>query len=174
MLQLLKQVDTRPRDSSRLQFELLLLSVPTMLEKNFISFSSLAPTPFLPPANEVWGNVIFSVACVQNSVHGGGGFCLSACSDTTPLGPDTPSEQTPRDPCPVHAERYSHQAGGMHPTGMQSCFYLFCNYFHISTKTFLGICLLSTVLNQSPFLGVLFLDISKPVPIPGRLVSRYF
>ena len=29
---------------------------------------------FLPPANEVWGKVIFSVACVKNSVHGGGGL----------------------------------------------------------------------------------------------------
>ena len=28
---------------------------------------------FLPPANEVWGKVIFSQACVKNSVHGGGG-----------------------------------------------------------------------------------------------------
>ena len=30
-----------------------------------------------------------------------------------------PPEQTP--PCPVHAGRYGQQAGGMHPTGMQSC-----------------------------------------------------
>ena len=27
---------------------------------------------YLPPANEVWGKVIFSVACVKNSVHRGG------------------------------------------------------------------------------------------------------
>ena len=26
---------------------------------------------FLPPENEVWGKVIFSEACVMNSVHGG-------------------------------------------------------------------------------------------------------
>ena len=26
---------------------------------------------YLPPANEVWGKVIFSEACVKNSVHGG-------------------------------------------------------------------------------------------------------
>ena len=31
---------------------------------------------FLPPANEVWGKVIFSVACVKNSVHSGGGGLL--------------------------------------------------------------------------------------------------
>ena len=41
----------------------------------------------LPPAN-VWGKVIFSVACVKNSVHRG--VCLSACWDTT-----RPQEQTP-------------------------------------------------------------------------------
>ena len=29
--------------------------------------------PLLPPANEVWGKVIFSEACVKNSVHGGRG-----------------------------------------------------------------------------------------------------
>ena len=28
---------------------------------------------FLAPANEVWGKVIFSVACVKDSLHGGGG-----------------------------------------------------------------------------------------------------
>ena len=27
--------------------------------------------PVLPPANKVWGKVIFSVACVKNSVHTG-------------------------------------------------------------------------------------------------------
>ena len=27
---------------------------------------------FLPPANELWGKVIFSQACVKNSVHRGG------------------------------------------------------------------------------------------------------
>ena len=37
----------------------------------------------LPPANEVWGKVIFSEACVKNSVHRGE-VCLSACWDTTP------------------------------------------------------------------------------------------
>ena len=30
--------------------------------------------PFLPPANEVWGKVIFSVACVKNSVHNAGRY----------------------------------------------------------------------------------------------------
>ena len=55
---------------------------------------------FLPPANEVWGKVIFSVACVKNSVHEGWGVCLSACWDpprekTPSLGPSTPGSRHP-------------------------------------------------------------------------------
>ena len=42
----------------------------------------------LPPADEVWGKVIFSVACVKNSVHRGG---LPQCMlGYHPLGADTP------------------------------------------------------------------------------------
>ena len=49
---------------------------------------------YLLPANEVWGKVIFSVACVKNSVHRG--VCLSACWDTTPLEQThLPWKQTP-------------------------------------------------------------------------------
>ena len=81
----------------------------------------------LPPATEVLGKVIFSEACVKNSVHGGG-FCLSACWDTThppskyptpeqappeqahpprtrhPLRADTPQDQTPPEQAPPQAE----------------------------------------------------------------------
>ena len=43
----------------------------------------------------------------------------------TPRSRHPPPEQTPppgADPlCAVHAGRYGQQAGGMHPTGMQSC-----------------------------------------------------
>ena len=75
---------------------------------------------FLPPANEVWGKVIFSVTCVKNTVHGGGGGgCLPH------LGYHPPPEQSPQ--CAVHDGRYGQQAGGMHPTGMQS-FENFCQY----------------------------------------------
>ena len=58
--------------------------------------------PLLPPANEVWGKVIFSVACVKNSVHRE--VCLSACWDTTPPEQTLPRrrhpppEQTPPGP----------------------------------------------------------------------------
>ena len=63
----------------------------------------------LPPANEVWGKVIFSQACVKNSVHregcllpGGGGCLLRGVP-----GGDLPGTTT--------------AAGGTHPTGMHSC-----------------------------------------------------
>ena len=47
--------------------------VPTFLEwQNSLTFPVFF-SQFLPPANEVWGKVIFSEACVKNSVHGGGG-----------------------------------------------------------------------------------------------------
>ena len=66
---------------------------------------------FLPPANEFWGKVIFSVACVKNSVYMGWGVCLSTCWDTIPPdqaplwdqtphpGADTPQDQTPPAQC---------------------------------------------------------------------------
>ena len=55
-----------------------------------LGFDCLGILTFLPPANEVWGKVIFSEACVKNSVHGGGGVCLSACWDTTPRDQTSP------------------------------------------------------------------------------------
>ena len=65
-------------------------------------FSKFAST-FLPPGNEVWGKVIFSVACVKNSVHREGGVCLSACWDTPPPGPPgsrPPGTRHPQDQAP--------------------------------------------------------------------------
>ena len=49
-----------------------------------LSAENYAHCSWLPPANEVWGKVIFSVTCVKNSVHSGE-VCLSACWDTNPL-----------------------------------------------------------------------------------------
>ena len=79
---------------------------------------------------------IFSSVCQEFCSQGG--VCLSACWDTTPPQKQTPprcrhpppkkqtppQKQTPHradTPCAVHAGRYGQQAGGMHPTGMQSC-----------------------------------------------------
>ena len=67
-----------------------------------------------------WAKVIFSEACVNNSVHRG--VCLRACWGTRsrpPPGNRHPPEQTP--PFAVHAGRYGQQAGGTHPTGVHTC-----------------------------------------------------
>ena len=60
----------------------------------------------LPPANEVWGKVIFSEACVKNSVHGGG---LPHCMLGYPTAPpraDPPGAEPPLS---------------RHPTGSSAC-----------------------------------------------------
>ena len=63
----------------------------------------------------------------------------------TPREPGTPLPPEQAPPCAVHAGRYGQQAGGMHPTWMQSCFlckrfielsalkYEYCS-FHIMSK----------------------------------------
>ena len=40
----------------------------------------------------------------------------------TPLGPGTPPRTRYTTPGAVHAGRYGQQVGGMHPTGMHSCY----------------------------------------------------
>ena len=98
--------------------------------------------PFLPSANEVWGKVIFSEACVKNSVHGGSTWAgtlprtrytpqnrYTLPGPGTPPRPGTPFQDQVHPPKhviatpsgAVHAGRYGQQAGGMHPTGMHSC-----------------------------------------------------
>ena len=92
---------------------------------------------YLPPANKVWGKVIFSVACVKNSVHRGGEVPghvtpgqvhpqVGNSGQVPPLGRLTspgqvhpPGRYTPRAGTPpraVHAGRYGQQAVGTHPT----------------------------------------------------------
>ena len=75
---------------------------------NLISGVNEKTDAFFPPANEVWGKVIFSEACVKNSVHGG--VCLSACWDTT-----TPREQTPPRPGNPRAETPQQPPQGADP-----------------------------------------------------------
>ena len=92
-----------------------------------------------------WAKVIFSQACVKNSVHRGGG-CLPQCmlGYIPPTGPGTPprpgtplSRHPPRPGTPPpwgrhppgadtppgkHTAAYGQRAAGTHPTRMHSCF----------------------------------------------------
>ena len=69
-----------------------------------------------------WGEVMFSQACVILFTGAGS---ASACWDTTPPPPDqagTPPRTRQAPPSGAeHTGRYGQRAGGMHPTGMQSC-----------------------------------------------------
>ena len=74
---------------------------------------------------------IFSSVCQEFCTWGGLSQCMLGYH--IPPGADLlPPEQTPpgtsppgsrHPPCAVHAGRYGQQAGGMHPTGMQSCLF---------------------------------------------------
>ena len=66
----------------------------------------LGKVPFLPPANEVWGKVMFLHLSVIHSVYEG------VCIRESWGRPLTPSDTT------GHGQR----AGGTHPTGMHYCF----------------------------------------------------
>ena len=81
----------------------------------------------LPPANEVWGKVTFSEACVKNSVHRGeGGLpqCMLGYNNPprtrqappwpgTPPGPGTPGTRQAGTPSP----RTRHPPRARHPSG---------------------------------------------------------
>ena len=113
------------------------------------SLSNLLVINYRPQRS--WAKVIFSQACVKNSVHGGG-VCLSACWDTpqehtpprtrhtpreqtprertapgvdppdqAPPGSRPPWEQTPPPPAGKQTAAYGQLAAGTHPTGMHSC-----------------------------------------------------
>ena len=72
---------------------------------------------FLPPANEVWGKVMFSQACVRHSVHRG---CASRsgclCVPSPRLSPWTHPRHTHPDTPLDTSTTPGEQAGGTHPT----------------------------------------------------------
>ena len=96
----------------------------------------------LPPANEVWGKVIFSVACVHRGeylsrfppgqVHlpwaGNPPWAgtlprqVHPPPGTPPWAATSPQAATPLGT--VHAGGYGQQAGSTHPTWMHSCLLL--------------------------------------------------
>ena len=67
----------------------------------------------LPPANEVWGKVMFLHLCVI--LFTGGGVCPTP-SGCRPPGLGRPHQGWANSPPP-----YGQQAGGTHPTGMHTC-----------------------------------------------------
>ena len=91
-----------------------------------------------------WGKVIFSEACVKNFVHGRlGGLPHCMLGYTPPdqrlappgpgAGTHTPDQEQPPPPgtdTPL-PRRYGQQAGGAHPTGMQSC-----SWLHLCSTSF--------------------------------------
>ena len=74
----------------------------------------------IPPANEVWGKVIFSEACVKNSVSWGVPALGGACSGGCLLGWVPALGVLPVGDPPPHP-RTATAVGGTHPTGMHSC-----------------------------------------------------
>ena len=92
----------------------------------------------LPPANEVWGKVIFSEACVKNSVRGGvpgsRGVWSRGCGPREGGPGGMPGRGVVPGGCPVWVVSgpggvpggdppgTATAAGGTHPTGMYSCF----------------------------------------------------
>ena len=114
----------------------LINSLPSHQELHYMRVNIYRP-------QRSWAKVIFSQACVKNSVHRGEGVCLSACWDTTPRDQADPpppqtrqtprTRQTPPDQADPHGPgrppprtrqtpAYGLRAAGTHPTGMHSCY----------------------------------------------------
>ena len=77
---------------------------------------------YLPPANEVYEGYVFTGVCLSTGgesapLHAGIHHTLLP-THTHTLGRHTPPGQRPPAQCMLG---YSQQAGGVHPTGMQSC-----------------------------------------------------
>ena len=84
------------------------------------------PKDLLPPANEVWGKVMFLQTSVILLTGGGLPQCMLAYYPTPPEQTPPPDQAHPprAEPPPgaEHAGRYGQRVGGTYPTGMQSCF----------------------------------------------------
>ena len=157
--------------------------------KEFHFFFLLSSNSFFTARKEVWGNVIFSVACVKNSVYRGRGLLPQCMLGYHPPGPKHPPQsRPPGTPCAVHAGRYSHQAGGsiLLECNLVSIYFVTISIFplrHSLASVFslqfwtsphswascfsiflnqppLGVLFLSIFLNQPPPLGVLFVSLS--------------
>ena len=138
-----------------LYFEKLqIFSIDLQLQKKVGDIFKEKHRILLPPATKLGQGNIFTGIC--DSVHRGGlPQCMLGCHPRTRHSPrpGTPQDQAPprpgtwdqappgtRHPPPgaEHTGRYGQRAGGMHPTGMQSCFIMnlilnlrkFCDFRH--------------------------------------------
>ena len=75
----------------------------------------MSPKYFYHPQTKLREGYAFTAVC--DSVQKGGSASVHSGIPHTP-GPGTRPEQNPPEKA-MHAGRYSQQAGGMHPTGMQ-------------------------------------------------------
>ena len=72
---------------------------------------------FLPPANEVWGKVMFLHLSVSHFVRGGYlPYCILGYTH-----PQADTDVASPPPHPPVTTGYGQQAGSMHPTGMHTC-----------------------------------------------------
>ena len=103
------------------------------------------------------GKVIFSQACVKNSVHGGVGMPQCMLGYTHPWT-DTPLDRHPqgRQPPVKHHPPTATVADGTHSTGMRSCFIF--TFFHFDQFPLLGN-FYTSLYHESAFLSVLKLTI---------------
>ena len=70
------------------------------------------------------GKVMFSQACVKDSVHGGGGVSQHALGQTPPWADTPPVRHPPRQTVPPSTAT---AADGTHHTGMHYCTLNFCS-----------------------------------------------
>ena len=92
--------------------------------------------PFLLPANEVCEDYVFTPVCQSLCSQEG---CLPQCmlcytppSRHPQSNHPPPQSRHPPHPHAVHAWRYGQQVGGMHSTGMHSCYIKYYRIYHKS------------------------------------------
>ena len=79
----------------------------------------MCSTSFYRPQTKLREGYVFTRVC--DSVNRGGSASVCAPpKEQTPPREQTPRADTP-SPSAVYAGRYGQQAGGTHPTGMQTC-----------------------------------------------------
>ena len=98
-------------------------TVPVPLYQNHVQFIAWVAGLLLPPANEVWGKVIFlHLSVILFTGRGYLGRYTPPRDQEHPLDQKHPLTRfTPRA---VHAGKYGQQAGSMYPTGMHSCVFV--------------------------------------------------